>query len=191
MKETKADILLHPVRMKILQTLASGRRKKTVQQIAGKLPEVPQATLYRHLKKLLDANFIEVVEENQVRGTIEKVYALPEQREVLSREEVLKAGPEEHLNYFIRFLSNVLMDFEAYISQPDYDFEKDMASFRSATLYASDEEYSEFIRKYVDLITPLLQNEEAPNRKKRTLTNILTTHKTNEEGNKDDERPDG
>lgn len=190
MKETKADLIIHPVRMKVLQTLASGRRK-TVQQIAEKLPEVPQATLYRHLKKLLDGSIIEVVEENQVRGTIEKVYALPKNNEVLSREEVLKAGPDEHLDYFIKFLANVLMDFESYIRQPNYDFQKDMASFRTATLYASDEEYSEFITKYVELITPLLRNEEAPDRKKRTLTNILTTHNNFEEGNKDDERPDG
>ncbi|MBT2692647.1 helix-turn-helix domain-containing protein [Bacillus sp. ISL-55] len=190
MKETKADLILHPVRMKVLQTLASGRRK-TAQQIAEKLPEVPQATLYRHLKKLLDAKVIEVVEENQVRGTIEKVYALPKQNEVLSREEMLKAGPDEHLEYFIKFLANVLMDFEAYIRQPNYDFQKDMASFRTATIYASDEEYGEFIRKYAELIMPMLQHEESPNRKKRTLTNILTTHNNVEEGIKDDERPDG
>lgn len=188
MKETKADLILHPVRMKVLQTLASGRRK-TVQQIAEQLPEVPQATLYRHLKKLLDANVIEVVEENQVRGTVEKVYALPEQNQLLSREEVLKAGPDEHLNYFMRFLGSVLMDFEAYIRQPNYDFQKDMVSFRMASLYASDEEYSEFIRKYVELITPLLQNEPAPNRKKRSITNILTTQNTDGVG-KNDERPD-
>ncbi len=189
MKETKGDLILHPVRMKVLHTLSSGRRR-TVQQIAEKLPEVPQATLYRHLKKLLDGKIIEVVEENQVRGTIEKVYALPKNNEVLSREEVLKAGPDEHLDYFIKFMANVLMDFEAYIRQPNYDFQKDMVSFRTASLYASDEEYSEFISKYVELITPLLQNEETADRKKRIVTNILTTHNTVEEGKKDDERPD-
>lgn len=190
MKETKADLILHPVRMKVLQTLASGRRK-TVQQIAEKLPEVPQATLYRHLKKLLDAQIIEVVEENQVRGTVEKVYALPKNNEVLSREEVLNAGPEEHLGFFMKFLSGVLMDFEEYIRQPGYDLEKDMVSFRKATLYASDEEYNDFLRKYVELITPLLHNEEAPDRKKRTVTNILTTQHNSEEGNKYGKRPDG
>jgi DNA-binding transcriptional ArsR family regulator len=179
MKETKADLILHPVRMKILQTLASGRRK-TVQQIAEKLPEVPQATLYRHLKKLLEATIIEVVEQNQVRGTVEKIYALPQNNEVVSREDLLNAGPDEHLNYFLKFLANVLMNFEEYVRQPNYDFQKDMTSFRTATLYASDEEYSEFIRKYVELITPLLHNEDAPNRKKRTITNILTTQNTSE-----------
>ncbi|MEH7883979.1 helix-turn-helix domain-containing protein [Bacillus sp. JJ1609] len=188
MKETKADLILHPVRMKILQTLASGRRK-TVQQIAEQLTEVPQATLYRHLKKLLEAKVIEVVDENQVRGTVEKVYALPQNNQLLSREEVLNAGPDEHLNYFIRFLGSVLMNFEEYIRQPKYDFEKDMVSFRMATLYASDEEYSEFIKKYVELITPLLQNEPATNRKKRTITNILTTQNNSAEGNTN-ERPD-
>lgn len=187
MKETKADLILHPVRMKILQTLASGRRK-TVQQIAEKLTEVPQATLYRHLKKLLEAKLIEVVEENQVRGTVEKVYALPENNQLVSREEVLKAGPDEHLDYFMKFLASVLMNFEEYIRQPHYDFERDLVSFRMATLYASDEEYSEFIKKYVELITPLLKNEETPDRKKRTITNILTTQHNRVEENTD-ERP--
>lgn len=78
MKMSKIKLILHPVRMKIIQSLINGK-KFTVNQIAERVKDVPQATLYRQLNTLLEADLIEVVQENQVRGTIEKVYALKEQ----------------------------------------------------------------------------------------------------------------
>ncbi|UHA58283.1 helix-turn-helix domain-containing protein [Metabacillus litoralis] len=82
--DSKAKLILHPVRMKIVQTLI-GSKEYTVQQIAARLTDVPQATLYRHLNKLLEAEVLKVVKENQIRGTVEKIYALNE-HEVSNKE---------------------------------------------------------------------------------------------------------
>ena len=57
MKESKISILLNPIRMKIIQTLLVGQRL-TVQQMNERLPDVPPATMYRHLNKLLGAELI-------------------------------------------------------------------------------------------------------------------------------------
>ena len=75
MNQSKMKLILHPVRMKIIQSLLNGKNL-TVQQLSQRAKDVPQATLYRHLNKLLEADFIQVVQENQIRGTVEKVYAL-------------------------------------------------------------------------------------------------------------------
>src|SRR2546430_2345141 len=72
----KAELIVHPVRLRILE--AAQRQKLTSRQIAEYLPDVPQATLYRQIKLLLDGGLLEVVEERLVHGIVEKVYTLPE-----------------------------------------------------------------------------------------------------------------
>ena len=69
-----AEVLLHPVRIKILTALADG--EATPQQIATVAPDVPKASLYRHLNILRAVGAIREVREYRVRGTFEKVYAL-------------------------------------------------------------------------------------------------------------------
>jgi len=45
------DLVLHPVRMRILLAVAHGQQM-TPLALAAQLPGVPQATLYRHIKAL-------------------------------------------------------------------------------------------------------------------------------------------
>jgi DNA-binding transcriptional ArsR family regulator len=177
MNESKADIILHPVRMRIVQTLVS-KRKLTVQQIGEQLPDIPIATLYRHLKKLADAKMIQVVEENRVRGTVEKVYALPDTNVSLSEEELRNAGAEEHMDFFMKFMATVLDDFERYLSQEDFDLIKDGAGYRQVSFYANDEEYLELIGSINAGLMKLLGNEDDGIRSKRTLTTIVTAEKS-------------
>ena len=68
----KADIILHPVRLRIL--VALGGTKLTAQQLVRLLPDVPQTTLYRQLNLLTRHGVLEVAEERRVRGTVERVY---------------------------------------------------------------------------------------------------------------------
>ena len=49
---TKAvNLILHPVRLRIIQTLV--RRERNTQHIADTLPDVPVSSLYRHIRMLL------------------------------------------------------------------------------------------------------------------------------------------
>ena len=64
MHESKAELVLHPVRLRIIQSLIGGR-ERTPQQIAEELPDVAQATLYRHLGRLAKAGLVKVVAERQ------------------------------------------------------------------------------------------------------------------------------
>jgi DNA-binding transcriptional ArsR family regulator len=68
------ELALHPVRLRILMAVAG--RQLTVQQMAKLLDGIPQATLYRHVNALADCDILQVVSENPVRGTTEKVYML-------------------------------------------------------------------------------------------------------------------
>ena len=52
----KSKLLLHPVRTRIIRILSN--RELNTEEIMGFLDDVPQATLYRHIKVLLDNNVI-------------------------------------------------------------------------------------------------------------------------------------
>lgn len=172
MKDSKLSIILHPIRMKIIQTLVLGGRL-TVQQINEHIPDVPPATMYRHLNKLLEAEIIAVVEENQIRGTIEKVYALSEQASQRTNEEMLNATKEDHIHYFFTFLINLLGDFEKYMSQEKYDLIKDGVSYSQAFIYADDSEFLELLTTIGKAIMQAAQNKPSPSRKARTLSTII------------------
>ena len=74
MADVNTDVLLHPVRIKILTALAG--QEATPSDIAAAAPDIPKASLYRHLNILRACGAIQEVREYRVRGTFEKVYAL-------------------------------------------------------------------------------------------------------------------
>ncbi|WJH36798.1 helix-turn-helix domain-containing protein [Paenibacillus sp. CC-CFT747] len=177
MNKTKAELLLHPVRLKIIQSLVGGRRL-TVQGIAEHLPEVPQATLYRQLNQLSKGGLLTVVEQNPVRGTVEKVYALSTHAHTLTKEDLEKATPDEHLQLFLSFLAGVISDFEKYVSQESFDMMKDMVTYRQARLHLSDEELREMVMSIGAAITKASSYGPGPGRRARTLTTILLPEKS-------------
>ncbi|MCM3440635.1 helix-turn-helix domain-containing protein [Metabacillus halosaccharovorans] len=168
---SKAKLILHPVRMKIVQTLI-GRKELNVQQIQARLTEVPQATLYRHLNKLLEGNVIQVVKENQIRGTVEKFYALNEQ-EQSATGDLQKLNRDEHLHLFLTFMTHVLGQYEAYLQQDEIDLVKDGVSFRQAMIYLSDQEFQEFIAEMSEVFLRVINNEPSNERKARNISTIF------------------
>ena len=68
-------IIMNPTRMRIIQQL-SLTPEATTAELGRRLSDVPVATLYRHMKILEEAGFLEVIQENRVRGAVEKVYKL-------------------------------------------------------------------------------------------------------------------
>lgn len=172
MAENKADLILHPVRMRLIQCLAGGQ-KMTTQQIKDHLEDVPQATLYRHLQKLEKAQIIKVVGQNQVRGTVEKIFALEEQDAVISTEELKDMTDDQHMELVTKFVSSMLGDFRRYLDQDKYDLREDGVSFRQVPIYLSDSEYEEMLTKLRKLYYDYIPNQPTPERKRRVFTTII------------------
>ena len=70
-----ADLLLHPVRLRIVKAFL-GERALTVKQLAAELADVQAGSIYRHVARLTEAGVLQVVAERQVRATTERTYAL-------------------------------------------------------------------------------------------------------------------
>jgi DNA-binding transcriptional ArsR family regulator len=65
--------LADPTRLAILRALSRDRVPKSAKELAEDLDQ-PQTKLYRHLKVLLEANFIEAAETRVVSGIVETKY---------------------------------------------------------------------------------------------------------------------
>ena len=142
MPTSRADLMLHPVRMRLLVALA--RRRLTARQLSELLPDIPQATLYHHLGLLTHAEFLRVVSERQVRGAVEKLYAFAEDHTLLTRADLANASPEDHLRYFTIFVTTLIGDFARYLQQNQpIDLFADGAGYRETPFYLSDEEFTQ------------------------------------------------
>lgn len=175
-KTSKSKLMLHPVRMKIVQSLL-GNKQLTVQQIQSYAPDVPQATLYRQLNKLVEGNILIVVEENQIRGTVEKVYALNSEQLVLTKEDLKDLTKEDHYELFLTFLMQLLDDFEDYLKQDEIDMERDMTGYRKLHFYATPEELKDVIVSISESLLPLIKNEKTEDRKAYHLSTVLVPDK--------------
>ena len=69
------ECITNPVKCKLLLEIYA-REQATAKHLSDTLDDIPQATLYRHLKKMLSDGILKVTEETPVRGTLEKTYAL-------------------------------------------------------------------------------------------------------------------
>lgn len=164
--------ILNPVRMRIIQTLIRNKNM-TVQQIAQELTDVPQATLYRHLNKLLELKVIMVIKENKVRGMVEKEYALTKNPYEAITKELNSNSKEEYLNIFYNFMMTLLGDFERYIQNENADLQKDGVAFRSAAIYLSDEEFQEFLMDFKKVFDKVIDNKPSPERNLRKISTII------------------
>ena len=133
MTQTNVDVILHPIRLRILLTLAG--RRLTAQDLAQALPQVPQATLYRHIRHLMDADLLSIDETRSVRGgVVENVYTLKQEDARLTAEDVASLSREDHLRFFTIFFTSVLQDFERYLQQEPINVAETFATTRSPSI---------------------------------------------------------
>ena len=166
----KIEIMFHPVRIRLLQALAT--RSLTPLQLAEELVNVPQATLYRHLNKMVQAEFLKVVEERPVRGTVEKVYGLNHQALQTGSRNLLQASREELMELFTSFILAQVRDFGAYLQRDSINLVEDKVSFRQASFYMTDAEFMEFAGEIGQAFMKRLTNKPGPGRKPLLWTTI-------------------
>ncbi|MCM3768794.1 helix-turn-helix domain-containing protein [Neobacillus niacini] len=172
MKESKVDVILHPVRMRIIQNLIN--QQLTSQQMKEMLPDIPQASLYRNIKKLVESEVIHVVDEIPIRGTVEKVYSVHDPNLLtISPDEMNKMSKEEHMGFFIKFIANLMGEYERYLSKEQIDLLADGVSFRQTSLFLTDEEFVEFINDLRMVYAKAAQNKPEKGRRKRTVATIM------------------
>jgi len=89
-----AELLLHPVRLRIIGAFL-GDRKLTTADLRAEFPDVPPTSLYRHIGHLIDAGVLDVVAERRVRAAVERTYVLRAAPPV-SADDLASWTPNDH-----------------------------------------------------------------------------------------------
>lgn len=164
---TSAELLLHPVRLRIVQAML-GRAELTTKELANRMPDVAPATLYRHVGSLVDGGVLEVVSERRVRGSTERALRLREERASVDPDsleqddDALRAG-------FLAYLGSLAAMLDDYIAAPHGSLFDDLVSFRQLAVHATDEEWLQVLHGIRAAIEPLATRAAAPDGARRRV----------------------
>jgi DNA-binding transcriptional ArsR family regulator len=166
------ELLLHPIRLRIVHALSGGRLLTTA-HLRARMPDVSKATMYRQVSLLLEGNILEVDHEQPVGGTIERWYRLPQSNAVITPEAVATASLDDYRRAFAAAMAALLGEFNAYLDRGHADPSADAVGFRQHTLWLSSQERDELIGELRKAIVPRLNNNPVPGRRQHLLSPIL------------------
>jgi len=167
-----ADLLLHPVRLRIVQAFL-GDRALTTGQLASELGDVPAGSLYRHVAMLTKAGVLQVVGERRVRAVVERTYMLRILAAQIQPDEVAAMTPTQHLQAFVAYVAGMLTDAERYLTTGTPDPTRDGASYRMGALWLTDAEFADLVRDLRTVLQPRLANGPGKGRRRRMLYTVL------------------
>ncbi|MEJ8777777.1 helix-turn-helix domain-containing protein [Pseudogracilibacillus sp. ICA-222130] len=158
MKVDKAEVLLHPIRMKIVRTLMGHNKEGlTPLDMVKIIQDVPQATLYRHIQKLADANIIRVLKEEKVRAVTEKYYVVNTEKTSMNPQEWEAYSIEEKLDYFFYFQISLFNQYQTYLNNIKKEDKKDSSTLSVVDLQLDDQTFQDFQADLNDLMKKYYQ----------------------------------
>ncbi len=167
-----ADLLLHPVRLRIVEAFL-GDRALTTAQLRETLPDVPAASLYRHVARLVNADVLAIVAEQRVRGALERTYVLRHQAAMLSPDELQAMSPEQHRQAFMAFVAGLVGDFDRYLARNKPDPLRDGVSYRLAGMWLDNAELRELAIELMAVLQPRLAHGMRQGRRRWILGTVV------------------
>ena len=164
-----AEVVMNPVRQRIFQYFLL-HESGTVKELKKVLPDIPNASLYRHIKILTDHSILLVMGENRIRGTVESVYQL--NKDALATED-------ESGNAVQMSLLGICASFARYFAGGNVDPKKDMLLLTNCTLLLTDEEFMGFLSEINEVALRYMKVEPTEGCKTRQIT--LISAPTNEQ----------
>lgn len=164
-----ADLLLHPVRMRILQALYDAD-PLTTGQLRDRLPDIAPATMYRHIAVLAEAGVLEVVDEKRVRGTVERSYRVSQEQAVVDPAARASMTREEHLRAFTTFAASLMADFDRYFANGEADPSADGVVYRQAAVWLTKEEWAAMIEEIEHAVVSRVGNSRDGGRMRHVVS---------------------
>lgn len=165
------DLLLHSVRLRIVKTFL-GDRALTTAQIAAELDDVPKGSLYRHIATLTKAGVLQVVAEQQVRGTVEKTYTLRLVGAQVHEDEIEAMSLDDQAQAFMTYVAGLLGDFDRYLAS-DPDPLRDGSAYDVSAMWLTDAEYRDLLRDLNRVFRPRLANTPTKERRRRMVYHVM------------------
>lgn len=174
------ELLLHPIRIRIVQAAMDGTAI-TTSELCARMPDVSKATMYRHVALLVEGGLLKVVGEERVRGAVERSYRLEHTRAILADAEVAAMSTDDHRRGFAAAVTSLLAEFEIYLDRDGADPLTDGVSYRQYVLWLSPTEKAELIEEVFAAIRARADAGPARGRERHLLSTILFPADTRQE----------
>lgn len=163
------EVMVHPVSSKLFMEVYI-RKEATAADLASALPDIPQATLYRQLGKMVEKGVLKIVDQRKKRALYEKVYAVsmdfnPDLDELLKQNR-----GDVYTALFFQFMMVFYGEFQAYAKRPGIDIANDGSGFSMGPIIATNEELNQTMMEIGALIERLRNNALAPGSGRRMHT---------------------
>jgi uncharacterized protein (DUF1786 family) len=168
-----AELLFHPIRLRIVQALFDGRAL-TTSELCARLPDASQATVYRQVALLAESGMLAVDAEHRGRGAVERRYRLHRARGArMGADEIAALTLEDHRRGFAAVLAALLAEFNIYLDRDGADPIADSVSYRQVALWLSQDELAAMREEMLAAIRSQVNNGPSPDRAKYLFTPIL------------------
>ncbi|GAB3749174.1 helix-turn-helix domain-containing protein [Microlunatus parietis] len=164
-----AEIVTHPVRVRIIQQL--GGRELTTAQLRAALPDVSQPTLYRQVAILVEAGVLTIVAERRVRGAVERTLALGERLAHIDHEGLRAMSDAQLRSAFLSFLGQVGRTFDLFLDAGDPQL-REFLGFGTGSLYVNADDLATIQAGLTKVLAPY-QVDQGGGRRRVDLSTIL------------------
>ena len=172
LNEALMDCIANPVKCRLLIEIMK-QGETTAKALAERCSDIPQTTLYRHLKRMTDDGLLKITGQTPVRGTVERTYAPA--FDPADPPSVLGGNSGAlYLQMFFQYFLTFARLFQDYCSTPGIDIKRDRSGMSLSHLYLTDEELEKAVAEIARILSPLQENQPAPGRKLRTVGLIVS-----------------
>lgn len=155
------ELLNHPIRMRIFQSLY--HVEMSVQQLTEYLKEVPQSSVYRHVRLLSEAGLLKITSTRQVNGIEERFYMSV--KDFIDPREIEKPFGKQNFADFVSLYATIAaQDLGQYISSHEATDIKNIAS-RDHFFYATEEEFIAIREKIYQILREAEEKRSQPDGK--------------------------
>ncbi|MGN1340547.1 MAG: helix-turn-helix domain-containing protein [Oscillospiraceae bacterium] len=158
--EKLLKVLTDPVSNKILQMIRT-KKQAAISEILAENPNVPRATLYRKIEKMLEVGAIYVAQTRKVRGQIENIYAI---------KDIYINSPqsEDGMKIVTMSLMQIIGLYDKYFQSDNADVERDKLFLLNYAVELSDEDFSEMMKEILGVVDKY-QKKQSENARLRNL----------------------
>lgn len=176
-----ADLLLHPVRMRILQALFE-TDPLTTAQLRERLPDIAPATMYRHVAILAEGGVLEVADERRVRGVVERSYRVRKEEAVVGPGARAAMTRDDHMRAYSTFVASLMGDFDRFLARPGADPHLDGVVYQQAAVWLTDDEFTEMLNEIRHAVMSRMGGPRDGGRRRRVASLVVVPDEPAERG---------
>lgn len=138
----------------------------TTSQLRNELSDIPPATLYRHVSRLVEAGVLAVVNERRARGAIERTYTLRASAATVDLAEIAAMSIEDHRKMFLAFVAGLMAEYDRYLEKGDVNLVRDGVSYGLSGIWLTNDELKELMSELTTVLQPRAANPPKAGRKR-------------------------